>query len=125
MRVRTALGQQGAECCDVERVVAGGGELHAVAAGEQERGVALAQQPAQIGQRHAQIAAGGVLRRLGPEQAEQGIAAVAVALLDRQVGQQARCLRDRNATAPPSARVICGGPSSASVSAGIGDFLDD
>jgi hypothetical protein len=88
----TALGQQGAECCDVERVVTGGGKLHAVAAGEQEPGVTFAQQRAQISQRHAQIAAGGVLRRLGPEQAEQGIAAVAVALLDRQVSQQGQVL---------------------------------
>ena len=92
VRVRGALGQQAAERCDIERVIAGGRELHAVAAREQVRSVHLAQQPAQIGQRHAQIAASRVLRRLGPQQAEQGIAAVAVGLLDGQVGQQRQVL---------------------------------
>ncbi len=68
--MRAALGQQAGEQRDVKRVIAGGGELHAVAAGQQKRRFALAQQTAQIGQRHSQIATSCVLRCFGPEQAQ-------------------------------------------------------
>ena len=101
MGVALAILQRAGEGCHVHPEVSLGVDLQRIGLSQQKgwwfvttrRGggspwLFVAEQKAQTVQRLAQVLAGAVIRKFGPQEGGQGLAAVDLAMLNGQIGQQ-------------------------------------